>query len=159
MFKVPTTLVLGAGASEPYGFPTGRTLREGLCSQFQPDYGPVPNLLYDSRVSWSDLQRFAQFLNRSQFYSIDAFLAHRPEFSEVGKRAIAWRLISHEHPMALLKSDDHWYQYLWNSINESWEEFGKNLQIITFNYDRSLEWYLADCLSVAFKKTNEQTKR
>ena len=34
MISKPTVLVLGAGASQPYGFPVGRELAETVCKEF-----------------------------------------------------------------------------------------------------------------------------
>jgi hypothetical protein len=34
------------------------------------------------------LQKFVNSFKQSQMFSIDAFLARRPEFSEIGKRSV-----------------------------------------------------------------------
>jgi hypothetical protein len=148
--------VLGAGASKPYGFPTGAELRDAICRKLAPEYGPDEAITYGSIADWLEFQRFGREFNESQLYSIDAFLARRPEFSEMGKRFIARILIGMEHPDNLLRSEDHWYSYLWNSINDSWEGFARNLRIITFNYDRSLETYLARSLRATFNRSEEE---
>lgn len=155
MITVPTTLVLGAGASKPYDFPTGKALREELC-----DPGKLNGL--PEKYSEQDISAFCEAFKRSQMPSIDAFLANRkdhhvmgagsPTFSELGKAAIAYCLMQREDESKLfLERDDHWYQYLWSKISDSLESFGSSqLKIITFNYDRSLERYLLVALQNAF---------
>lgn len=155
MITIPTTLVLGAGASKPYGFPTGRELRAELCSP-----GMLKGL--EKKFSKEDVRAFCDAFQKSQMPSIDAFLGRRgndrvgyvgsPTFSELGKAAIAYLLIQREAADQLFhERDDHWYQYLWSRISDSLDSFPSNrLRIITFNYDRSLEAYLLTALQHAF---------
>jgi len=40
-----------------------------------------------------------------------------------------------------------WYEYLFNQLTTRFDDFEKNkLSILTFNYDRSLEFYLFTCM-------------
>lgn len=161
MITVPTTLVLGAGASVPYGFPSGYELRKKLC-----DFGDIRRMSpygYDER----DLKIFCDTFLKSGMHSIDAFLARRGNekvgsltnmtFADIGKAAIAYCLINCERPEVLHNFiDDHWYSYLWSFMNDSLESFGQNkLKIITFNYDRSLEFYLLTALQNSFGISEE----
>lgn len=174
MITVPTTLVLGAGASMPYGFPSGSTLREWLCD---------PDTLRDLQIKFNeeDIKVFCETFLHSGMQSIDAFLARRGAhslyppydnasagqrtFSDIGKAAIALKLIEcEEHNSLFNTKEDHWYQYLWTSLSDSLSDFGKNkLSIITFNYDRSLEHYLLTALQHSFgineKQASEQLKK
>lgn len=156
MITVPTTLVLGAGASYPYGFPLGAELRKYLCD---PEFlSWMPQFGFDV----SELTVFQETFLKSEMRSIDAFLARRGNdkvrlnslhtYAEIGKAAIACCLIQKEQPVQLhTATDDHWYQYLWSFIADSLESFGQNkLSIITFNYDRSLEFYLLTALQNTF---------
>ncbi len=159
MITIPTTLVLGAGASSPYLYPLGYELRRELQ---QPAYLSElvtvlghPDWLVDS---------FCKQFKLSQKMSIDEFLSSRGEdqvsdqysvkFEEIGKQAIALRLIQRELPENLVeevKNQDHWYRYLWNVIGRSLDGFeNSKLKIITFNYDRSLEYYLLNALQHSF---------
>lgn len=149
MLSVRTTLVLGAGTSMPYGFPSGEQLRTKL--QSPENLGPLQKKF---SFDFEDIEAFCAEFRHSQLESIDAFLARRGEqtlpnsrvtFGEIGKAAIALVLIQCEQKEQLFdsKSDDHWYQYLWRFVANSLEEMSsKDLTIITFNYDRSLEYYL-----------------
>lgn len=128
-----TALVLGAGASFAYGYPLGSGLRGEILSLLGHELRDLTKNsgLTDSR-SWpipeSDpLRTFIEAFRNSQMYSVDAFLARRPEFSDIGKKAIAALLIAKESRHRLLGNDseDHWYQYLFNQIaSESWGGFG-----------------------------------
>ncbi|MGV8898077.1 MAG: hypothetical protein ACOH2B_02365 [Burkholderiaceae bacterium] len=158
---VPTTLVLGAGASMPYGFPSGVKLREWLCN-------PVALRDLQAKFYERDIAVFCETFLHSGMLSIDAFLARRGAhslyqpyeevlmgqrtFSDIGKAAIALKLIECEKHDSLFKvEEDHWYQYLWANLADSLNTFGENnLSIITFNYDRSLEYYLLNTLQHAF---------
>lgn len=161
MITVPTTLVLGAGASKPYGFPSGYELRQLLCNP--------SNIRGLQNFGGSDdaVTAFSEAFLKSGMPSIDTFLARRGEhkvgrygvtYAEVGKDAIAYCLIQRERPDLLhMASDDHWYQYLWSFMADSLESFGANkLRIITFNYDRSLEYYLLTALQHTFGLTAQE---
>jgi hypothetical protein len=144
MITIPTVLVLGAGASCPYGFPTAKELKKRICENFSYPNTPTARLLGDG-----DPSRFVEFREaflKSGVPSVDAFLERRPEFLNVGKLAIAYCLIPYEQEAHLyppfVDSGD-WYEHLSEKLNASFDEFGDNkLSIITFNYDRSLEHYL-----------------
>ena len=144
MITKPTVLVLGAGASKPYGYPLGGELVHHI-DDILKDNNWVAALMecgVDRRIV--DEFRFELFY--SQQPSVDSFLEYRPEFHEVGKLTIAMSLIAHEHESALfahVRRNEGIYHYLFTQLNASWEEFSNNkLSIITFNYDRTIEHYL-----------------
>lgn len=148
-----TVLVLGAGASAPYSFPTGRELvfrvleelEAGVCGRKTGDFRCY-RVLRGCDFSEKHIEEFWTALRGAMQPSVDAFLEHRPEFVDIGKAAIAACLIPHEDPDALLpRADgrDRWYEYLFNRMAGTREEFEHNrLSVITFNYDRSLEAFL-----------------
>src|SRR6266581_8816509 len=150
MISIPTTLILGAGASCPDGYPSGAALRKLLCEQYQRDAGPAFDVLKSLDFASRDIVGFRDAFYRSQITSIDRFLAINKQYWQVGKAAIAALLIQSEVEDNLLRerSTDHWYRYLWNRMETSWEGFLSNaIRIVTFNYDRSLEMFLAIALS------------
>jgi len=147
MITKPTVLVLGAGASCPFGFPTGRGLLERIVSQtIRPNEGTLGQLLLRCGFDSNEISSFGQTLNFSQRNSVDEFLEHRSgEYLEIGKAAIAGALSPDETLDGLAKGD--WYRYLLKHLNSSFEDFDKNrLAIITFNYDRSIEQFLYSAL-------------
>jgi len=144
-----TVLILGAGASWPYGFYTGAELIKRICERFEDlhakltlDDNKRPELRAEGRA-------FAQTLRRSGATSIDAFLEHRPKLRGTGKVAIASVLLPCEKEDALFdwhsdRAADHWYGYLWRYLAADGEQHltQRPVRIVTFNYDRSLEQYL-----------------
>ncbi len=150
-------LVLGAGASKPYGFPlAGEMIQQAVAGE----QGLGPKLV-DLGFSLPDIEEFMQELLRSQLPSIDAFLEHRPEFLEIGKATLAFYLVSREEKNELfhLPNPEHWYRYLYGLMKTlEFEEFGENkLSVVSFNYDRSLEHYLATTLMAGHAATLENT--
>jgi hypothetical protein len=147
----PTTLILGAGASQPFGFPTGYELllraldcvRGGNRAIFQ--WLNIPALM---------LEAFAVALRESGKKSVDSFLEHRPDFQRLGKAVIAHSLIACERRHELFKRDgNNWYEYLFNELNTQFSDFDQNqLSILTFNYDRSLEYFLLTSLHHSYGK-------
>jgi hypothetical protein len=156
MIKRRTTLVLGAGASAAFKYPSGAGLRRQIIELHDKKVASVAGFSEDL----VDLKEFSRAFKRSQMASIDAFLARRPEFSEVGKRAIAAALLSIEDEGLLYNTDDddNWYPYLFQELAAAtWNELDfSKLAIVTFNYDRSLEHYLFGALTNSYGKSDEE---
>lgn len=148
MIKASTVFVLGAGASMPYGFPSGAVLRQHICSSAQEGDQMVQHLHAELGIDPAETGDFAKVFFRSNVASIDTFLAKREQFVEIGKLAIAFHLCLKENPDDLLNAnnDDHWYHAIWNALIQgvsSFQEMKLNrVKFISFNYDRSLEHFL-----------------
>ncbi len=157
MIRKKTTLVLGAGASKPYGFPTAGELRDRILSV--PAEYPIdhPNwqehgLPYPLHPSFQlgKLERFQKDLRASKVLSIDTFLSHvfdaKPDYVTIGKAAIAAALIPLEDPTVFEGNiENDWYSHLVEVMGRTYDELcrsAEHLSVITFNYDRSLEYYL-----------------
>ncbi|NOT84809.1 MAG: hypothetical protein HOP02_08535 [Methylococcaceae bacterium] len=174
MINTKTLLIVGAGASHPYGYPTGIKLKGELCD---------PKNLTDlkSLVLDDELTEFCRAFKGSQKYSIDAFLAQRGKdqvlktnnlkkettfngsitYEKLGKLAIASQLTKCEKLNNLLVvKDDHWMEYLWNRMTANEipkSKFVDNqLKIISFNYDRALEQYFQTVIENHFGVSNEE---
>ena len=89
MIKVPTVLVVGAGGSIPYGFPSGFGLKREFNSN---DFRKAMEFTFGE----STANDFLDTLLTSGVPSVDAFLGRRPEFTEIGKFAIAAALLPKE---------------------------------------------------------------
>jgi hypothetical protein len=152
MIETPTVLVLGAGASCPYRFPTGEQLREAILKLVEPGlvmgdgYSAIRNYLR-SNFDRDLIFQFHRDFNVSPRDSIDIFIEGRKEFSEIGRFAIASVLADYERSSELCGNsairDQDWLRVLFNShlvTTGDRAEFNENkIAIITFNYDRSVE--------------------
>lgn len=157
--------VLGAGASCPYGFPSGRELRKQICSSYVHDYEHYLKAKRASQPFISEelikAKRFVDKFRKSSTSSIDLFIARNPEFSIEGKRAIIFRILiaegeSHFREGTPNRNQD-WYTWLFEQmtdklvLKEDYSRFNENdVSFITFNYDRSLEHFLYDSLVNSF---------
>jgi hypothetical protein len=149
MITTPTVLVLGAGASSPYGFPTAKELEELICEKFKSPETRASVVLSSIESPYSAKQFFEfreAFLRSPQ--SIDAFLQRRPEFLEVGKLAIAYCLIPFENEANLYRADrdlqgGNWYKYL----AENWIRPSRSLAITNSRLSHSIT---IDRLSITF---------
>jgi hypothetical protein len=149
MIRFPTVLVIGAGASIPYGFPSGKSLRDTICSPIFINSIKCP---YEKAKA----EDFVRAFRDSHINSIDAFLSRRTEHVEIGKLAIAKIISKAENPDVFRNSiADDWYSLLWNKIVSgihSIDDLHKNnIKIVTFNYDRSLEYFLHMSMMNTFK--------
>ena len=131
MITTPTVLVLGAGASYPYGFPTAKELAELICDAFSSPTEKASQLLgsHESKYAPKQFFEFREAFLRSPL-SIDAFLQRRQEFLEVGKLAIAYCLMPLENESNLYQPHrnlqvGNWYKYLAGKLDSSFEEFGE----------------------------------
>jgi hypothetical protein len=137
----PMVFVLGAGASMPYGYPSGRGLVENIIS-------PSPDIRFFT--NHADFQAFQKRLTNSQAPSVDTFLGRdsKGTFEQVGKLAIAETLLHCESYSRLFrdKTDDDWYPFVFNTmlakIRRLEEVRHLPLSFVTFNYDRSLEQFI-----------------
>lgn len=164
MIRRQTVFVLGAGASYPYGFPTGEGLVNEVISLAGLDR-TLDAFLYNGCVDL-DVKRFARDLADSDSPSVDSFLEHQPDFLRIGKLAICLSLIPKERDDSLSRAYRQdastrgrmaWYQYLWNEMASPKGEFGRNcVSFVTLNYDRSLERYFFLRLKAQHQYDNDE---
>lgn len=149
MVPEKTVFILGAGASNPYGFPLGLELNGRIGEKLQrPDSREVGIISTLAHKDPGAISLFGQVIFRSPL-SVDAYLEHHPQDQLMGKAAIACALIPCEDFNQLFDPPQPrraWYHYLFSqgmgSRIETFQQSCQNLSIITFNYDRSLEYYL-----------------
>ena len=118
------------------------------------DVWPTLKLL---RRPKDQVEEFVDAFIRSRLLSIDEFLARRSKYVEIGKLTIAAILCACEKPGATLPQtvrNDDWYTALWQSLvadTHHVNDLARNrVRFITFNYDRSLEYFLHDATMHAF---------
>src|SRR3954454_5881386 len=135
MLDVPTVFVLGAGASNPYGFPTGFELSSLVVQQLTPNHSAYDQLMRMG-ASPEDISKFRDTFHRSGKNSVDAFLEHRVDLMRIGKLATAHILIERENIGKLFTYENSWLRELYSRMNSTFDTFAKNrLSFITFNYD------------------------
>jgi hypothetical protein len=178
VIEIPTVFVLGAGASSAFGFPLGLKLRDQIATHLDdhqgirgaacryygyewhqgtgewiwPNVDESPVKAREQIVGETDA--FKAALLDSPIYSIDAFLEYRPEFEELGKIAIAATLIPHELKTTLSRKPDkkrRWIDELFDKMRANPASFADNqVSIITFNYDRSIEYFFRKALKSTY---------
>ena len=162
IIKDKTIFVLGAGASNPFGYPTGDELKKIICKELNPSQIAEQLVGTHSRdmipYEKIKIENFKNFFDKSVENSIDLFLKNNPDLRDLGKKLIAIILFQKEHELSLLNKEEpkNWYIEFWNMIDHNFENINKhNMHFITFNYDRSLEHFLITALynSYAGKKT------
>ncbi len=165
MIKTKTLFILGAGASAPFGYHTSDKLRYEILfnsSKYEVDIVKALNRCDDNPVTFrQDIKRFYDAFSGSAGYSIDSFLEERPKehpFMYIGKTFIAKILISCEKDNNLrINTEKNWYMYLFGRMKVSFEELSQNrISFITFNYDRSLEYFLFEAIKKQFDKESEE---
>ena len=89
---------MGAGASVPYGYPTGAQLRLEICGNPLRKLGKrISFLEIDDEEKFKVIEHaesLAEKFEKSSTGSIDLFLARNHEFSQTGKLAIILALLS-----------------------------------------------------------------
>ena len=159
MIKRPTVFVLGAGASAPYGFPSGprlaRDVHRALLTGSQ-DAGLLGALHETHAIDFALVNQFITDWPRAGCETLDEFVQSNGNrrFLPLVKAAIVEQLIAAEREENLLGfeqtpwsderatswRDRDWYGYLFHELRGDVDHFGSNkLTIITFNFDRSFE--------------------
>ncbi|MCK4255766.1 SIR2 family protein, partial [candidate division WOR-3 bacterium] len=131
-------MTLGAGASNPYGFPLGDELKDIILAQLNT----TDPLIKKLNVSAALVNEFWKSLRSTFHPNIDIFLEKQTNFRELGSHILAITIMLLEHKSHLFPQKD-WYGDLYNTLElENEESDTANLVIVTINYDRSLEHFL-----------------
>ncbi len=102
-------LILGAGASKPYGYPLGWQLKERIiqyCLSKPPDCAPPEK----RAETWDKLEQFGRRFDQDQSATIDAFLStlrREDELGRHGRMAIVAVLRTYEH---CYEERKEWYE-------------------------------------------------
>ena len=161
MIDVPTLFILGAGASKPYGYPTGMELRSEVIRYFSSELEGLLNkssFLPRQKVTLqSKAKEFLEHFSKSPINSIDKYLALNTNFSYIGRIAITLCILKKEKTSMFLEdmdvqdSNEDWYRLIFNRMMttlkapEDYKLLRENkIAFVTYNYDRSLEYFLYD---------------
>jgi hypothetical protein len=160
VITVDTVFVVGAGASVPFGMPTGGQL---LDTAQKLD---VDNLLQKLARQFS-VERVAplyEALADCQDSSIDALLEQRPDIELPGRYLIASLLLEAERnsPSRYLGVMHDWFRYIWDEMvsgSRGIEAFGANrVSFVTYNYDRILEHKMIGGLKARYRAELKQVR-
>lgn len=168
MIKEKTLFVLGAGASRPYVYPTGKELRHQIISRFVGRYsasvlrGEKSHIVKET--SSRKVKHFCETFLKSSNKSIDLFLSRNPSFAGYGILAILIMILDAELRSKFREDMDDvnqdWYSYLFDRMTADFIQEGQyhiaenNISFITFNYDRSLEHFIHESLGNSFTSVN-----
>ncbi len=182
------TFILGAGSNVDYGFVTGAELMERIKQRVvsildnQDDRWTYINIgipqKQDDKFIYKVLKSFdinADYL--SNFYdalrlfqnpSIDYFLKEYPEYDLIGKFVITLEINELETQFEGNVAGDFekresmkskWYHDLFNNNVLSPENIEKNkLNFVTFNYDRSLEYFINSSFRQTYRTSLGENK-
>ena len=162
MILKQTTIVLGAGASMPYGLPSGAELRSIICKDQAWLAGELNDMHH---IDSSETLDFIKNFSRSSVVSIDAFLSRHDRFVNLGKLCIATILCAKEDSAKVMDNDadDHWYQHMWQILidgADTHNDLRRNkIKFITFNYDRSLEYFLHQSIKYTYGVNDQEALR
>jgi len=159
MIKENTVFILGAGASKPYGFPTGANLRNYICKEFPEKYSKL--FEGSGHAKFASAENFSDAFFKSSTPSIDLFLSRNPNYSDIGKIAIVMGILEAEEQSVFREDVEEpifdWYSYLFHRmtkdliLSDGIKGFGANkVSFVTFNYDRSLEHFFMESLVNSF---------
>ena len=161
-----TTLILGAGASLSYGYPTGRDLVKLIVSLHSDRYSEIKTKYltpesYNSdglsnqilalmpQFTKSELNEFILSIDRSLKSTIDLFIekCSNDDYKNLTKHLVAQAILLCEQRSKEIFDYseglvDHWYAAFFGNPRLNSTTIS-NLNVITFNYDRSLEYAYA----------------
>jgi hypothetical protein len=155
------TFILGAGSNFEFGFPLGRQLYNNAIEKLNtPNYGKFFHAVFNiPSITISD---FRNSLIMADLPSIDRLVFYHREFETIGKLVIGSELLETENKHRLFNStkENHWYRSFWNLIRpDRFDELKpQKYAFITFNYDRSLEYYLTHVFYHTFNKIEKMSK-
>ncbi len=163
-------LILGAGASMDYGFPSGVGLKKQAIELIDNSQTAEYKLLAEAGEKMgfdhTDLSIFNQKLKKAKLdNSIDAFIEANhgdkdiEKLTNIAKCIIALLIIACENPKKLDKTQTSWYYELFKKMYTGRNSYGRffdnKINFITFNYDRSLEQFLLSTVVNQFRPQSD----
>ena len=156
MFRRKTVFVIGAGASAPAGFPTGRQ----LLSQARLRSPNEMHQFTQGAIALDQAEQLSNTLRMTLVSSIDVMLEHRQDLWPAGKRLISALLINQETRFRATIQDvpEDWLSWIFERMSDGCiglDAFGANpVSFVTFNYDRLLEYRLVNGLAARYQSTS-----
>lgn len=138
-------IVVGAGGSKPYGYPTGDELVNLIREKLNDDtFCKKINKFYDDEL----IRSFGTKLRTETILNIDKFLRNNTEdIQNIGRFMISYILTN---VIPTVDKNNDWYaevaDLLVKNVNSVEEIYSKDLYFITFNYDHVIEWRMNEVL-------------
>jgi hypothetical protein len=144
--------ILGAGSNQNYGFFSGEGLKNYCCYEFKKRLDKFPNIDNPPGILKKDAEILSEIANTRSHDNIDQILSMNADLELVGKFAIVDAILHcerHSYPFAQLNLYISLFRFIRKGINhpnEFEQIFENDFTFITFNYDRSLEYYFYNAL-------------
>jgi hypothetical protein len=163
-----TLFIVGAGASKSFGFPLGWELNEKIHNGFYERL--YRDFIEHTTISDSEKQRYLSEANKLAIHvkyatnkSIDYFLSNNEQYLELGKEAISLIMLAHEaeskRDSFSIDSAHDWLTVLFQKCMENIlyanEHKRDKISFLTFNYDRSIEYFLHKKLIHSFTQVSK----
>lgn len=159
MIKGRTAFVFGAGLSNEYGFPDGKELKGHILHLTSLDK-QSEEMAQLSRLghTFDKVKEFRKQFQLGRFTTIDEFIEQRAssEMKQLAKAIVAIILVKLERPQAI---DDRahsncFYNLLFRQMFKDAKDIDSFLNnpiaFVTYNYDRSLEYFLSTTIQHRF---------
>jgi hypothetical protein len=155
MFRKNVVLIFGAGTNFENGFYLGSQLINHIAGDFVKDIKKIlstsgPQTNRDKLIG--DSSKLRSVINANVHDNIDHLLALHEELEEIGKLGIAYQIIKGER-VSKDSKNVILYEKIFHELVSSIKipkdiqtVFDNKLTIITFNYDRSLEYYIKNSI-------------
>jgi hypothetical protein len=156
MIEKKTVLIIGAGGSMCFNFPSGIKLVKDIVHKLSGDELSIQRI-EELGFNRKQILEFKESLKYSGAPSVDSFLETRVDYLEIGKAAIAQVLLPYEKIEPLFFQNS-WLSYVFNKMNVCpFENIDKNeISFITFNYDRVIEHYFYNALMNKYGKSEQE---
>jgi len=164
------TFVFGAGSSKEFGLPLGSKLYKEIIGDLT-GWGSLSKLLVyldDVNLGETDTKNLANSLLLSPLNSIDEFIHNyckgNTETETLLKFLISKNILTLEnHDLLFDREVDNWYRYvisfLIRNADGKYQNFIEQpVNFVTFNYDRTLEWFLYHGIQSTYPAAKENTK-
>ncbi len=143
MLTKPICLVLGAGASNSYGFPTGSELLDLIFGNQPDEWWDLAQRALSYRSPRHFHDEFVSALRSAGSPSIDHFIGKQPKFRDYGRALIAFHISRGENKPRVLQAGNNydWHNFLLQHIVDGVTRLEDlpALAVVTFNFDRSFE--------------------
>ena len=159
MIRKKTVLVVGAGGSCSYDFPSGAGLLWDARSTSVQTLREITRNYYPDRI----VGEFLAALTECESDSLDNLLEFRADADHIARLYMASRILrAEDNARRAFKDQSDWLGYLFQKMDARWPErtdFGQNaVTFVTYNYDRLIEHRISQGLRARYRHTDSQVE-